>query len=133
MSHVTCCTNCSGTDIEYDQQRGDAVCITCGTVLEENTIVNEVTFAQDAGGGSSVVGQFVASTPGLQSSGLGFGKESREVAFSNGQRHIAQLAGSVNSTGGSSLDLDGLRALMEQQKLLFDQVARGAARGSRWG
>lgn len=95
MSHVTCCTNCGCTDIEYDQQRGDAACINCGTVLEENTIVNEVTFSQDAGGGSSVVGQFVAITPGLQSSGLGFGKESREVAFSNGQRHIAQLAGAL--------------------------------------
>jgi len=95
MSHVTYCTNCGCTDIEYDQQRGDAACINCGTVLEENTIVNEVTFSQDAGGGSSVVGQFVASTPGLQSSGLGFGKESREVAFSNGQRHIAQLAGAL--------------------------------------
>ena len=41
------------------------------------------------------VGQFVAATPGLGNSGLGFGKESREVAFSNGQRHIAQLAGAL--------------------------------------
>jgi len=82
-----CCPNCSSTDIETDAARGDAVCIQCGTVIEENAIVNEVTFAQDAGGGSSVVGQFVAA-----SSGLGFGKESREVAFSNGQRHISQLA-----------------------------------------
>ena len=82
-----CCPNCASTDVEVDAARGDAVCIQCGTVLEENAIVNEVTFAQDAGGGSSVVGQFVAA-----SSGLGFGKESREVAFTNGQRHISQLA-----------------------------------------
>ena len=81
------CPNCGSADIETDAARGDAVCIQCGTVIEENAIVNEVTFAQDAGGGSSVVGQFVAT-----SSGLGFGKESREVAFTNGQRHISQLA-----------------------------------------
>lgn len=57
--------------------------------------MNEVTFAQDAGGGSSVVGQFVAATPGAASAGLGFSKESREVAYSNGQRHISQLAAAL--------------------------------------
>ena len=88
------CPNCGSTDIETDPQRGDAVCIQCGTVLEENAIVNEVTFAQDAGGGSSVVGQYVAATPGVGSSGLGF-KESRELAFSNGQRHISQLGAAL--------------------------------------
>jgi len=90
-----CCTQCGGTDIELDAARGDAVCIQCGTVLEENTIVNEVTFAQDSGGGSTVVGQFVSATPGIRSAGLGFAKESREVAFSNGQRHISQLAAAL--------------------------------------
>ena len=40
------CGQCGGTDIEIDPSRGDAVCIQCGNVLEENTIVNEVTFAQ---------------------------------------------------------------------------------------
>ena len=89
------CPQCGGTDIDFDAARGDAVCIQCGAVLEENTIVNEVTFAQDAGGSSSVVGQFVSATPGLRSAGLGFAKESREVAFSNGQRHISQLAASL--------------------------------------
>ena len=89
------CENCGGTDIDFDTSRGDAVCIQCGTVLEENTIVNEVTFAQDAGGGSSVVGQFVAATPGAASAGLGFSKESREVAYSNGQRHVSQLAAAL--------------------------------------
>ena len=89
------CENCGGTDIDFDPSRGDAVCIQCGTVLEENTIVNEVTFAQDAGGGSSVVGQFVAAQPGAGSASLGFSKESREVAYSNGQRHISQLAAAL--------------------------------------
>ena len=34
------CNACGGTEIDYDPSRGDAVCIQCGTVLEENTIVN---------------------------------------------------------------------------------------------
>ena len=86
------CPNCQSTDIETDAARGDAVCIQCGSVLEESTIVNEVTFAQDSSGAASVVGQFVAATPGIPCAGLGFSKESREVAFANGQRHISQLA-----------------------------------------
>ena len=87
------CNACGGTEIDYDPSRGDAVCIQCGTVLEENTIVNEVTFAQDAGGTSSVVGQFVSATPDVSvGAGIDFARDSREAAFVNGQRHIQQLA-----------------------------------------
>lgn len=57
----TVCSHCGGTDIEYDQARGDAVCTGCGSVLEDNIIVSEVTFAENGGGGSSVMGQFVSS------------------------------------------------------------------------
>ncbi len=42
----TICHVCGGTDIEYDQARGDAVCTSCGSVLEDNIIVSEVTFAE---------------------------------------------------------------------------------------
>ena len=41
-----CCPNCSSIDIETDPQRGDSVCIQCGTVIEENAIVNEVRFVE---------------------------------------------------------------------------------------
>lgn len=44
-----------------DQARGDAVCMGCGSVLEDNIIVSEVTFVESSGGASSAVGQFVAS------------------------------------------------------------------------
>ena len=92
LAGMRACAQCGGTDIDIDAARGDAVCIQCGSVLEESTIVNEVTFAQDSSGAASVVGQFVAATPGIPCAGLGFSKESREVAFANGQRHISQLA-----------------------------------------
>ena len=57
----TVCSQCGGTDIEYDQARGDAVCTDCGCVLEDNIIVSEVTFAEQSSGASSVIGQFVSA------------------------------------------------------------------------
>lgn len=59
MSSVCC--QCGGTDIEYDQARGDAVCTSCGSVLEDNIIVSEVTFVEQSCGSSSVIGQFVSA------------------------------------------------------------------------
>ena len=38
----TVCTDCGGTVIEYDTAAGNGFCVQCGTVVEENTIVNEV-------------------------------------------------------------------------------------------
>ena len=63
MSSV--CSQCGGTDIEYDQARGDAVCTSCGSVLEDNIIVSEVTFQEQSSGTSTVVGQFVSSEGGV--------------------------------------------------------------------
>lgn len=54
------CKNCGGTAIDVDQARGVAVCMGCGSVLEDNIIVSEVTFVENSGGGSSAVGQFVS-------------------------------------------------------------------------
>lgn len=58
------CKNCGGTDIDVDQARGDAVCMGCGSVLEDNVIVSEVQFMETGGGGSSAVGQSVAGDGG---------------------------------------------------------------------
>ena len=40
----TVCTDCGGTVIEYDAAAGNGFCVQCGTVVEENTIVNEVRY-----------------------------------------------------------------------------------------
>ncbi|XP_076984482.1 transcription factor IIIB 90 kDa subunit isoform X2 [Tamandua tetradactyla] len=91
------CRGCGGTDIELDAARGDAVCTSCGSVLEDNIIVSEVQFVENSGGGSSAVGQFVSldgagKTPTL---GSGFhvnlGKESRAQTLQNGKRQIHHL------------------------------------------
>lgn len=58
------CSNCGGTDIEHDNARGDAVCTSCGSVLEDNIIVSDLSFQETSSGGASVIGQFV-STEGL--------------------------------------------------------------------
>ncbi|EDO28578.1 predicted protein, partial [Nematostella vectensis] len=59
MSSV--CSNCGGSDIDLDPSRGDAVCMGCGSVLEDNIIVSEVQFQENSLGGTSAIGQFVSS------------------------------------------------------------------------
>ncbi|XP_067099048.1 transcription factor IIIB 90 kDa subunit-like isoform X1 [Osmerus mordax] len=91
------CKNCGGSDIDVDQSRGNAVCMGCGSVLEDNIIVSEVEFVETGGGGSSAVGQFVAgdSTGRNPTFGEGFytgvGRESRAQTLQNGKRQIMSL------------------------------------------
>lgn len=59
MSQV--CSNCGGSDIDIDQGRGDAVCMGCGSVLEDNIIISEVQFQENGIGGASAIGQFVSA------------------------------------------------------------------------
>lgn len=54
------CTDCGGTVIEYDQAAGNGICVKCGTVIEENTIVNEIAFGETSSGAAMVQGSFVA-------------------------------------------------------------------------
>lgn len=54
------CSNCQSSEIEFDSAQGNTVCTVCGTVLEENTIVSEVTFVENAAGASVLQGQFVS-------------------------------------------------------------------------
>jgi transcription factor IIIB 90 kDa subunit len=95
------CPNCGSKDIELIESSGHAVCIQCGTVLEENTIVSSVEF-QESGDRSHVVGQFVSATSskayGSASRGnsrYGFSRESREATLANARRNIAQVASSL--------------------------------------
>lgn len=55
------CNHCGCTEIDKDPARGDAVCTNCGSVLEDQIIVSEIQFEEHAGGGSSVIGQFVSN------------------------------------------------------------------------
>lgn len=95
----TVCNHCGGTDIEYDGARGDAVCTGCGSVLEDNIIVSEVTFQEQSTGASSLIGQFVSSEGGggtkgtLTGSGFhhGLSRDSREVTLQQAKRRLTHL------------------------------------------
>ncbi|XP_047467706.1 transcription factor IIIB 90 kDa subunit-like [Mugil cephalus] len=91
------CKNCGGSDIDVDQARGDAVCMSCGSVLEDNIIVSEVEFVETGGGGSLAVGQFISSESGgkIPSFGdahlSGMGRESRAQTLQRAKQHINTL------------------------------------------
>ncbi|KAI9291530.1 cyclin-like protein, partial [Neoconidiobolus thromboides FSU 785] len=53
------CKSCGGVNFETYEAEGNKVCIGCGTVQEENTIVSELAFADNAFGGHSLVGTMV--------------------------------------------------------------------------
>ena len=102
---------CGSIDIDWQEAGGDAVCVRCGTVCEESTIVSSIEFAESGGGASSVVGQFVSASctkpfGGLGGSGwggsrgggrprYGFLRSSRETTLATGRRKIAQVASSL--------------------------------------
>ncbi len=55
------CTNCGSSETESDPGRGDVVCMQCGYVLDDNLIIADITYTDNAQAQSSVIGQFVSS------------------------------------------------------------------------
>lgn len=92
------CKNCGSTEIDVDPARGDAVCTSCGSVLEDSVIVSEIQFEENCHGGSSAIGHFVSSESHGGASGFGsnfhagLGRESREVTLANAKRAITGVA-----------------------------------------
>lgn len=94
------CNNCDSTEIDHDPARGDSVCLACGAVLEENVVVAEVGFAEDARGRSSVVGQHVNASgrPNSFSVLPGFSREATAITMGNGRRRIWHLVSAMRLT-----------------------------------
>ncbi|XP_037772564.1 transcription factor IIIB 90 kDa subunit-like [Penaeus monodon] len=91
------CQHCGCGEIDIDPARGDAVCTSCGTVLSEHNIVSEVQFLENSHGGSSAVGQFVASDAGgkrpmFRGYNGTFARESKEITLNNARKRINALA-----------------------------------------
>ncbi|KAG0216053.1 transcription factor TFIIIB subunit brf1 [Mortierella sp. NVP41] len=90
------CPYCGGNSIEYDSGQGNATCTGCGAVLEENTIIAEITFNESGGGAASVVGTFVGEgKSGARSMGPGrrqTSQESREKTLDAARRRITAMA-----------------------------------------
>ncbi|KAF9259797.1 cyclin-like protein [Marasmius fiardii PR-910] len=90
------CTDCGGTVIEYDAAAGNGFCVKCGTVVEENTIVNEVTFGETSSGAAMVQGSYVGQGASRAKLSGPFGNrgnnESREQTIANASKKIQTIA-----------------------------------------
>ena len=53
------CPVCQGTETIFNNAGGDTICATCGNVLEENAMVNELTFGETSSGAAIANGTFV--------------------------------------------------------------------------
>lgn len=93
------CKNCGNTTFtrEYHTASGDLACNSCGAVMEENPIVSEVTFAENAAGAATVQGSYVANDQTHANFGNGRGSlESREQTLQSGKRRIKNVALALN-------------------------------------
>ncbi|KAI7907515.1 uncharacterized protein BX663DRAFT_445246 [Cokeromyces recurvatus] len=92
------CHNCGSNNTESDAASGTSYCIDCGTVLEENTIVSEVTFGEASNGKAILQGSFAGESGRIAGGGL-MGrkrKEGQEQAIDNGRIKIANIAHALN-------------------------------------
>ncbi|KAI9492772.1 cyclin-like protein [Zychaea mexicana] len=86
---------CGSSKTETDTASGTIVCVGCGEVLEENTIVSEITFQEISGGKTVLSGSFAGDSGRISGGGpfgRGRGKEGQEQAMDNGRSKIARLA-----------------------------------------
>ncbi|KDQ10869.1 hypothetical protein BOTBODRAFT_136350 [Botryobasidium botryosum FD-172 SS1] len=93
------CPDCNCTDILHNAAAGNSCCANCGSVVEENVIVSEITFGETSSGAAMVQGSYVAqgstrarmSGPYANQDG-----ESREQVITNGRRRIVEVAIAMN-------------------------------------
>lgn len=95
-----CCIKCGGSDLETDAARGDTVCTSCGSVIEDNLIVSEVQFQEGTRGGSNIIGRTVSVDNGFQGLSVGGmmanGKESRQITLERARRRIKGVGSSLS-------------------------------------
>ncbi|EGN97551.1 hypothetical protein SERLA73DRAFT_75218 [Serpula lacrymans var. lacrymans S7.3] len=115
----TICTDCGGTVIEYDAAAGNGFCVKCGTVVEENTIVSEVTFGETSAGAAMVQGSYVGqgSTHARMNGPFGNrgSSESREQTIANGKK-IQSFAAALRLSEVVSLAATRLYTLAVEHK-----------------
>ncbi|EQC32046.1 hypothetical protein SDRG_10244 [Saprolegnia diclina VS20] len=121
------CPTCQCTEIDVYDASGEAVCVSCGTVVEENTIVSSVEFSE-SGGAHSVMGQFVSGSASKPSTNIGTGgkhydSESRATTLANGRRRIKQVAGMLRL---------GDHYVESADRLFGLAVQRNFTHGRRW-
>ncbi|KAI0319705.1 hypothetical protein OF83DRAFT_1108926 [Amylostereum chailletii] len=117
---MTVCSDCGGTVIEYDAAAGNGFCVNCGTVVEENTIVNEIAFGETSTGAAMVQGAYVGQGATHARMGGPFGNrgnnESREQTIANAQRKIQSIANLLRLSDVVSLAATRLYTLAVEHK-----------------
>ncbi|KIY49808.1 cyclin-like protein [Fistulina hepatica ATCC 64428] len=87
------CSECGGSVIEYDTAAGNGFCTSCGTVVEENTIVSEVTFGETSSGAAMVQGAFFVAHARMSGPyGNRSNTESREQTIARATENIRKIA-----------------------------------------
>ncbi|EGG01140.1 uncharacterized protein MELLADRAFT_92647 [Melampsora larici-populina 98AG31] len=87
--------------IEYDSAAGNVVCTTCGYVVDENTIVSDVTFGESSNGAAVLQGAQLGATD-LRARIVGprgrpqASAESRAQTLENGLRNLLSMAHGLN-------------------------------------
>lgn len=97
---IASCRSCGASEIEYDSAQGNSFCVRCGTVLEENSVVAELTFGEMADGSAVLQGQFVSAERGRSAAPSIFGRrtdssESREWTLFNAKRRLMAVGVSL--------------------------------------
>lgn len=64
------CGSCGGSSLYADSKAGNTVCMSCGSVLEESSIVSDITFGETGGGAAMVQGSYVGADQGAFSRSL---------------------------------------------------------------
>ncbi|KAH7915131.1 BRF1-domain-containing protein [Hygrophoropsis aurantiaca] len=117
---MTVCSDCGGTVIEYDAAAGNGFCVKCGTVVEENTIVNEIAFGETSAGAAMVQGSYVGqgSTHARMNGPFGNrgSSESREQTIANASRKIQSFAAALRLSEVVSLAATRLYTLAVEHK-----------------
>lgn len=88
------CTNCGSSSIVQDPATSERVCSDCGSVVDSNSIVSEVTFGENSAGAAVVTGTFISNDQAGASSGGKFGQhsESRALTLEKNRARINKVA-----------------------------------------
>ena len=123
------CSACGSRDIDFHESGGHSYCVSCGNLVEENTIVSSIEFVEN-GDRSQVIGQFVAancSRPYSSSSGgrqgkgrFGSGRDSKEATIYKMKQIINQIANALSLPDDGIVDRAlGLYTLAMEKNFIF--------------
>lgn len=91
------CPHCGSCDIDSNSARGDASCANCGEVVEQNLIVNEVNFTEDARGRATADGQRIQADGRISTFGAlrSYTRQATEQTMIHARQRLSQLVSSL--------------------------------------